>query len=234
MIFCIFEMRIRYENIKNLGSCLIAFCLSADGYAFGVGPKFFMNDKIKACLIAAEKQDWISERWDRVLVADYEIYVSENGNMISFAKYPKGKILKLSLHSQKDPYPVVNIRTNGVKKVLLVHRLVGAAFLPNPENKPQINHIDGNKRNCSYTNLEWVTDQENKIHAHETGLIVIPRNEQCKLSKPILQLTLAGELVKEWPCTEEIIRQTKFQGPHIRRVANGIRKTAHGFLWRFK
>lgn len=228
--FCIFGMRIRYENIKNLGLCLIAFCLSADGYAFGVGPMFFMEH---LPIEKAALNFGLTDRtWVIVKDADYPIYISDKIEFISFAKYPNGKLLKITF--QHGFYPVINLRMNGEKNSRLVHRLVGNAFIPNPDNKPQINHKDGDKNNYQIDNLEWSTDQENKVHAHETGLISIPRNEQCKLSKPILQLTLAGELVKEWPCTEEIIRQTKFQGSHIRRVANGIRKTAHGFLWRFK
>lgn len=53
---------------------------------------------------------------------------------------------------------------NGRRKHHKVHRLVAKAFIPNPEGKQQVNHKDGNKQNNSITNLEWVTDEENKIH----------------------------------------------------------------------
>lgn len=52
----------------------------------------------------------------------------------------------------------------GKRKHMKVHRLVGMAFIPNPDMKPQINHKDGNKTNNSFTNLEWVTNRENKDH----------------------------------------------------------------------
>lgn len=63
----------------------------------------------------------------------------------------------------------------------LVARLVGLAFIPNPDNKPEINHIDTNKQNNNVTNLEWSTKLENMKHAIDCGLIV--RGEKHKSSK---------------------------------------------------
>ena len=223
-------MRIRYENLKKLGPCFIAFCLSADGYAFGVGPTFFMEHL--SIEIAAINFKLPNRNWARVQDADYPIFISDKGELISFAKYPNGKVLKLTF--KEGFYPVLNLRIKGQKNARLLHRLLANAFIPNPENKPQINHKDGNKWNYNLDNLEWVTDKENKQHAHKTGLIKIPRNENCKLSKPILQYDKNGIFIKEWPCTEEIMRQMGFIGSHIRSVAHGRRKSHNGFIWKFK
>jgi hypothetical protein len=65
---------------------------------------------------------------------------------------------------------MVGLRKNSKVKRFLVHRLVAEAFIPNPENKPQINHIDGNPANNHVNNLEWVTSFENMRHAQNTGL----------------------------------------------------------------
>lgn len=59
---------------------------------------------------------------------------------------------------------------DGQAKQFGVHRIVAIAFMPNPSNKPQVNHIDGNKQNNKAENLEWATSKENVIHSHKTGL----------------------------------------------------------------
>lgn len=78
------------------------------------------------------------------------------------------KELKPSLNG--NGYLHYKIRYNGTRKTLKAHRLIALAFIPNPDNKPYINHIDGNKTNNNISNLEWVTAKENTRHAVALGL----------------------------------------------------------------
>lgn len=89
----------------------------------------------------------------------------------------------MNLPSNSDGYPMVQLSANGVTKTTTVHILVAKAFVPNPLNLPIVNHKDGNKRNICYKNLEWVTAQENVIHAWATGLNKSIKGEQKPQSK---------------------------------------------------
>lgn len=82
--------------------------------------------------------------------------------------FRKGKLLKPKKH--KDGYLFVTLTKEKIKKNFYVHRLVAEAFIPNPENKPQVNHINGNKTDNTISNLEWVTNAENSRHAYNNGL----------------------------------------------------------------
>lgn len=70
---------------------------------------------------------------------------------------------------------------NGGRKMYKVHRLVAQSFIHNTENKPQVNHKDGNKLNNNVENLEWATSSENNIHALETGLRAHKKGSDCRL-----------------------------------------------------
>ena len=62
------------------------------------------------------------------------------------------------------------MRKEGKRYIKCVHRLVAETFIPNPNDKPQVNHMDGNKENNAVTNLEWCTCSENQYHGFNTGL----------------------------------------------------------------
>lgn len=101
------------------------------------------------------------ERWKPI--RDFEGFyeVSTWGNI----RNAKGKHIKP--YKNFKGYLRVDIFKNGKRVHKRVNRLVAEAFILNPFNLPQVNHIDGNKLNNSYTNLEWVTDEENKAHRNK-------------------------------------------------------------------
>ena len=88
----------------------------------------------------------------------------------------------------------------GKKRYYRVHRLVAQAFIPNPDNKPQINHKDGNKLNNNVSNLEWVTNQENCEHAQRNGLT----NHR---ERPVV-LIKNGKIIKRFDSIRDAARQT--------------------------
>jgi NUMOD4 motif/HNH endonuclease len=105
------------------------------------------------------------ENWKKI--PGYENYsVSDLGRV---RNDKTGRIMKTP--ATVKGYLHLNLVKETGKSIVLVHRLVGKTFIPNPENKPQINHIDGNKKNNNVTNLEWVTQSENIRHAFDNGMI---------------------------------------------------------------
>lgn len=100
-------------------------------------------------------------------VRGYEDYytISENGDVYSIRR---GRTL--SARPTNKGYLVVEFWVAGKRKVKHIHRLIAEAFIPNPNNKPEVNHIDGDKVNNSINNLSWVTKSEQMKHAWNTGL----------------------------------------------------------------
>lgn len=86
----------------------------------------------------------------------------------------KGKQLKPKV--DKCGYETIVLTKDGIRKNYTIHKLVALAYIPNPENKPTINHIDGNKLNNNVSNLEWATYKEQKIHAWNKNLVWKKRN----------------------------------------------------------
>ena len=83
----------------------------------------------------------------------------------------KGRVLLQTINKQVQ-YKQVSLWKENKGTSYYIHRLVAEAFIPNPEGKPEVNHIDGNRQNNHISNLEWVTSGENSLHASKTGLRV--------------------------------------------------------------
>ncbi len=129
------------------------------------------------------------EQWKAIAECNGEYYISDHGRVKSY-KRGKERILKpiLSgpLHSR---YLAIGICINGKNKPQKIHRLVALAFVPNEDNKPQVNHKDGNKLNNRVYNLEWATASENQQHAWDTGLNEYTRFAVSKAtSKPVVDI----------------------------------------------
>lgn len=112
---------------------------------------------------------YIMEIWKDVEGYGGCYQISNHGNAKSFRQCRYGKLLKFGLTS--SGYPAISPHKDKKQKTMAIHRIVAKSFIPNPDNKPHVNHKDGNKQNNHVSNLEWVTPKENHAHASKNGLL---------------------------------------------------------------
>ena len=161
-------------------------------------------------------------------VRSVDRFVNCNGGVA----FRKGKMLKKYL--SKRGYYVVNLSAKQYK----VHRLVAEAFIPNPDNKPQIDHINTDKTDNSVENLRWVTNKENMNNPITRQNC--SKNNYCKgrmgskhhNSIPIYQLTKEGEIIKKWECAASVAKELNISPIGIRRCCQGKAFTAGGYVWK--
>jgi hypothetical protein len=141
-----------------------------------------------------------------------------------YANY-KGKTLKTSLNN--NGYYTTSLWKNSKSKIAYIHRLLAENFIPNPENKRLVNHIDGNKLNNHISNLEWVTVLENVRHSQKTGL-----TPETHVAKRVSQYDKNGNYIASYFSYYEAAKVVNGDHSKISLVVRGIRKTHKGFIWK--
>ena len=184
----------------------------------------------------------MTEQW-RTAVYDGEIYeelykVSNLGKILSLDYRRTGRAELMTPFESTGGYLKVELSKNGKTKKCYVHRLVSEAFLDNPENLPEVNHKDEDKTNNfvflnedgsvdkEKSNLEWKNHRDNCNHG--------TRNERIAKanSKRVIQLSLSGELIREWESTHECGRNG-FTRQRVVDCCNGKQKSHKGFRFMY-
>ena len=178
-----------------------------------------------------------NEIWKDVVGYEGLYMVSNLGNVKSLNYRRTGKENVLKPCVENSGY--LHVGLHKYRKVLIknIHRLVCEAFLPNTENKREVNHINGVKTDNRIKNLEWVTSGENKKHGYNTGLCINPMSGRFgsdnPSSRPVSQYTKQGYLVKEYCSIFEAGIETNTDNSDIVKCCRGKRKSAGGYSWKY-
>ena len=138
-----------------------------------------------------------------------------------------GKILSPGNGGKNYDYQRVVLCGKNGMHTKKVHRLVAEAYLPNPENKPEVNHKDGYKKNNRLTNLEWNTHKENIQHAFRTGLEV--RSDKAGAPKKRIRIVETGQIFESVSECGRYLNEKKPNRSHISSCLSGKRKTHKGY-----
>ena len=202
------------------------------------------------------------EIWKPVVGYEGLYEVSNLGNVRSLDKITadgrriKGKILKTQINNSSGGYKQAHLYNKDGVKTFKVSRLVAIAFIPNPENKPCVDHINTNRTddtvwlnedgsiNYEKTNLRWVTPKENSNNpltlSHFSRGNKHPKAGLGKFgklnghSRPIMQYTKEGVFIREWECSLQIQRELGIWGSNITKCCKGGYKSTGGYIWKYK
>lgn len=161
-------------------------------------------------------------------VEGYEgLYQISNEGIVKSIWFGKERILKP--RKDRGGYYTVGFWKDRKLKWYKVHRLVATAFIPNPDNLPQVNHKDECKTNNTVENLEWCTQEYNNNYGVRNEKATKTQINDHKKSKPVLCV----ETGVVYPSTHEVYRQLGYSDSHISKCCNGRLKTAYKYHWKY-
>ena len=190
----------------------------------------------------------LKERQSIVGIINYEdIYsITKDGTVYRTRTKHKDIFRKIQTKMKPNGYLYCTLSRSGLHKNFYIHRLVAQAFIPNRENKPHIDHINGDKKDNRVENLRWVTHKENMNNPVSTAKLSsarkkyylnednLRRNRQQKHNKAIVQLSIEGEVVGEYQSIRDAQRQTGIGASSIFNCIKQYTHTAGGFKWQYK
>lgn len=189
--------------------------------------KYYLDNDIK--------NKYPKEFW-RTVVGFNGYEISTYGRVKTLPKKQNSFNTRL-LKPTKNPFGYVYVILSG-RKHIFVHKLVANAFIKNPENKPFVNHVNGNKEDNRLWNLEWCTRSENQLHGYRTGLLKVNKTALGKKgalsphSKPISQYK-DGIFIKNWSCQSEAADVLGLSQGNINSCLNGKYKHTGGFTFKY-
>ena len=164
-------------------------------------------------------------------------FVTNTGSVYSRDYKHTGRIKKLKPIVDINGYLTIDLVKNGKRVNKKIHRLVAEVFIPNIENKPQVNHKNGAHDDNRVENLEWCTQSENNFHAyrflHKKACFLGKKGSEHPNSKPVLQIK-NNAIVAEFAGLAEADRQTGICQNNIRSCCRGRRRFAGGYQWMYK
>lgn len=152
-------------------------------------------------------------------------FATYEGEIIS---YKRGKREIKTINHGKKGYCTIGLTPDGEKyQNQRIHRMVALAWIPNPNNYPQVNHKDGNKKNNKVSNLEWADSKQQIRHAYDNNLIAMKY-------KPVLQADLEGNIIREYKSVTDAANATGGTPSGISACCKGKQITSKGFCWFYK
>lgn len=178
--------------------------------------------------------EYQNEEWRPVVGYEGLYEVSDMGRVRSLNYNKTGKIRLLSIcHNRKSAYDIVTLFKNGKRCYEQISRIVASAFVPNPNNYPEVNHRDENTHNDCASNLEWCPSSYNINYGTRNKRVSEKLKNYYKWAKKTLQFDTEGNFIRDWVSMAEIERVLGYDPSAIARACRGEQKTSYGFIWRF-